>query len=98
MSELSESIQGLVEQRGDKVGIHTPQCFIWGTEHENCVGCEFEMGCSKLTSIMLVMVGASNYPPNDYDGFVRQQNHIKELTDKILKAKTRKQLEALPDL
>jgi len=98
MSDLSESIQDLVEQKGNAVGIHSAHCVTWKLDHENCIGCEFEIGCSKLTHIMLVMVGASLYPPTDYESFTKQQNHVRELTEKILTAKTKKQLEALPDL
>jgi hypothetical protein len=35
--------------------IHTPVCEIWKLDgHENCIGCESELKCDKLCTLMLI--------------------------------------------
>jgi hypothetical protein len=80
-TELSNAIRGLLEDRGDRVGIKTGDCVSFKKSHKNCEGCQYELGCSKLVRIML-----TTFAPN-------MQN---ELIDKILAAKTAKEVNTIP--
>ncbi len=96
MSDFSEEIQKLVESNGDKVGIHGADCVVWKLNHNNCFGCEYELGCGKLVHLMLVLMLPMVYKPNSYDDFVRMGTRIEELNKLTLDAKTVGELKAVP--
>lgn len=99
MTELnfSQEMQELVISQGDEVAIHEPPCVLWKSEHENCVGCHYELGCGKVVHLMLVMMTPMMYQPKDYDDFVKMDNRIQELMAKTLEAKTPDELHKVPN-
>ena len=52
-SKISQDVRTLVELKGNVVGMDSEKCNQWRKEHENCFGCQFELGCSKLVGVML---------------------------------------------
>ena len=85
MSEILDDIGTLVELGGDKIKMHKPECDEWHLTHENCLGCLFELGCSKQVSIGLTVMASNKY----------NSDRIQETIDKLLSAKTVKELEAI---
>lgn len=94
--DLSREMADLVRSQGDEVAISEPPCVLWKAEHENCKGCSYELGCSKVVHLMLVMMTPMMYKPRDYDDFAKMEERIQELVDKTLKAKSPEELHALP--
>ena len=86
MSEMLDSIGELVELGGDKIKMHKPECDEWHLTHENCLKCPFELGCSKQVSIGLTVMASNEY----------NSDKIQEIIDKMLSAKTVKELKAIP--
>lgn len=39
---------------GDEVGMDSPECASYRGLHENCGGCRYELGCSKLVGLQLL--------------------------------------------
>lgn len=74
--ELINAIKGLLEERGDRVGLKTDDCVAFKKSHKNCKGCQYELGCSKLVHIMLTTFNQD------------EQDELDELIDRILAAKT----------
>lgn len=94
--DLSESTQDLVRTGGDKVEIHTATCVFWLAEHKNCKGCPSELGCAKSVRLMAVMMLPLLFNAGNYDDFQKMQNRISELSDKILKSISVKELLDIP--
>lgn len=85
-SEISEEVKEMVRKCGDEVALHEPPCVLWKADHENCVGCQYELGCGKVAHILLIIIDP--YEPKDYDDHLKKQRHIFDLTDRTLEAKT----------
>ena len=81
VKELENAIKDLVEMNGDKVGFHTPDCKVFKESHENCAGCQYELGCSKQVRLMLTTFTPSKQA---------------DLIDAILAAKTVDEIKAIP--
>ena len=96
MSEISEDIQKLVEQNGDKVGLDTQECVIWKLKHPNCFGCPSELGCGKVVHIMLLMMIPMTYKPNSFDDFSKMHQRISELQVQVLKTDNLETLKKIP--
>ncbi len=96
-NDISENIQKLVEQHGDRVAIDTKECVLWKMEHSDCVGCPSELGCSKTVKMMLTMMMPMMYEPKSFDDFERMHRRIAELNHRILNAKTREEVDAVSD-
>ena len=96
MSGITDEMTKLVISKGDAVAIHEPPCVLWKVDHDNCEGCQYELGCSKVVRLLLVITTPLIYTPKDYDDFVKMEERIQELMDKVLKAKTPAELKALP--
>ena len=88
MSEISEMYQELVRDFGDEVSIQTVVCVMWKNEHENCVGCQSELGCAKAAGMMGASMEAMLYEPKSYTDYELMQKSIQSKLDGILKAKT----------
>ena len=86
----------MIEKLGDKVAIDTKDCILWGSEHPNCFGCPSELGCAKLVSIKLVAIMPLMYQPASFEDFQKMSHRIEELTQRILNAKTPKELKEIP--
>ncbi len=86
MSDILGSIGKLVELNGDKIKMHKPECIEWNSAHKNCQGCPFELGCYKQLSIGLTIMAS-----NEHNG-----DRIQEIIEKMLSAKTVKELKAIP--
>lgn len=95
-SDLSETMQELVRGQGDEVAINEPPCVLWKAEHENCRGCQYELGCGKAVHLMGIMLIPQMYEPKDYTDYARMNDRIQELMDKTLKAKTVEELRLVP--
>jgi len=59
MGNQMDDIQKLVELNGDKVNQGTAECKEWKSSHENCFGCQYELGCTKTVKLGLTVL-ASN--------------------------------------
>ncbi len=90
----SDLIKNMVMSNGDDIGMQEPICLLWKSEHKNCFGCPSELGCSKMTSIMLVeiqpMVDMELGRNTDYD-------LIALAIDIIMEAKTVKEIRKITD-
>lgn len=95
-SDMTKAIQDMVRSNGDEVALSEPPCILWKAEHENCVGCQYELGCNKVVRIMLVMLIPLAYTPTSFADHQAMTNRIVELTDLTMKAKTVKELELVP--
>ena len=98
MSDISEGIRDLVKKGGDVVGLDTPQCILWKSDHDSCKGCECELGCGKVVRVMLLMMTPMVYKPNGFEDFQKMEARMHELTDLTLKAKTAQELHELPEI
>jgi len=92
---MIEDYQDLVRKQGDRVDIHTELCVLWKIEHENCEGCESELGCSKAVNMLGVSVSTMSYEPKDYADFEAMQSSIQRKLDAILNARTTKEVLAI---
>lgn len=95
-NKISEGMAKLVRERGDKVSIHTEECVIWGLEHPNCVGCSSELGCGKVVKMLLVMMLPMIYESKNFEDFQKMQQRIEKLQEKILHARSIKELKGVP--
>ena len=43
----------LIEKLGNTVGMNNSDCNQWRASHEDCFGCQYEMGCSQLVGLGL---------------------------------------------
>ena len=93
---ISEEMQKIVEINGDEVAIHSAHCITFKTEHKNCAGCQYELGCGKAVRLMGIMLIPQMYEPKDYADFAKMNDRIQELMDKTLKSKTVDELRAVP--
>lgn len=95
--DFSKELEKLVRSGGDEVAIKEPPCVLWKAEHENCKGCQYELGCGKVVHLMLVSMIPMMYEPRDYEDFAKMENRVQELMDMTLKAKTPDELQAVPE-
>ena len=64
-------------QKKHPVLLDTEYCKKFHTTHTNCVGCESEVGCSKLTKCMLVFSVSLMMPqPRTLSEFLQQQMEL----------------------
>ena len=56
--QISTAYRGLVEASGTPVGLHSAHCVVYRLEHENCVGCDYELGCAKFIAARLIALQA----------------------------------------
>lgn len=80
--KLNNVVRDLIEMGGDKVGLHTDACVTFQKTHKNCKGCQYELGCSKQVKIMLTTLNPDTQ---------------EDLIDRILAAKTVKDVLAIPN-
>ena len=92
--DIIKDIQELVELNGDKIGIHSADCVLWKIDHENCKGCQYELGCAKSVKMLLLVMNP--YEPRGYTDYAKIQERIAELTDRTMAAKTIKELQSIP--
>jgi len=95
MSEIGEKFQELIRENGDKVDIHTAVCVEWLLEHNNCSGCPSELGCSKAVCMVGLSMIPMFYKPKDYDDYLKMQKDVEKRMYKILKAKTKKEVQSI---
>jgi len=93
--DFSEEMQELVRKNGDEVNIHTTECVLWKTEHENCFGCPSEIGCSKAVCLLGIAMRPMMYNPTDYEDYERMSNKVVKDMDFILKANTRDEIRSV---
>ena len=79
--EYTELLRDAVIAHGYEVGMNSPDCFSHKSTHENCQGCQYELGCSKLVSLQLL--GFTHPKPNSVEA--------------ILKAETAREIHAVLD-
>lgn len=97
-SEMSKAIIEMVEREGTQVGFDGAECVIWRLGHENCVGCGYELGCAKVTRTMLLMTIPAMYEAKSYTDFAEMIERIRELQQRVIEAKSMKELERIPKL
>jgi len=89
MKTKEDSIMDLFRElltiSGDTVKQGKPECKLWKTAHKNCLGCPFELGCSKLALIGLVALTSGE----------DNSTLIGNTLDKILEAKTVKEVKSI---
>ena len=85
MGDLLDSVKTLVEGNGDKVRNGKAECFEWKKTHENCKGCQFELGCLKHVSIGLALMASDEY----------NSDKIQETVDEMMDAKTVKAVKTI---
>ena len=97
-TDTSKEIQDMVRLLGDEVAIHEPPCVLWKSEHENCTGCKYELGCCKTVKIMAIMLIPAMYTPTSFADHQAMQDHILKLMDLIIEAKTVEELKLVPHI
>jgi len=95
-NEGIDGVQELVQKRGHPVHMHNDFCKAWKTEHENCAGCESELGCRMVVHVMAVMMIPMRHQAANFEDFQRMQNRIQELMQMCLDAKTADELREVP--
>ncbi len=95
---MSEDMQKLVRANGDEVAINEPPCVLWKSDHDNCEGCQYELGCGKTVRMLLLMMMPMTYTPKNFADHQAMNNRIQELSDMILKAKTFEELLTVPHM
>lgn len=98
MSETMDMLKEIVILNGDEIGMGEPPCVLWKADHDNCVGCPYELGCGKQVHLGLAMMSRLAHTPTSFDDFQKMENRIQELQDRVLKAKTLKELKAIPHI
>lgn len=87
-----------IENEGFVYAKDSPECVIYLTEHNDCVGCPTKIACDKLIKLMCVFMLPLVYEPKSFEDFQNVFNRSKELTKLILKAKTKEEMEKIPDV
>jgi len=85
-----------IEKAGFPYKKDTPECVIYQSEHKSCKGCSSAMACGKLCLLLLVHMMPMQYKPNSFDDFQCMDRRIKELTSRIMDAKTEEELRSIP--
>ncbi len=88
----------LVVKSGSAYEKDTPECIIYLSEHSNCIECSTQLGCSKCARLMLVMMIPIMYKAKNFEDFQRISCRVTELMDLILAAKTKEELDAIPNV
>jgi len=86
---VSDAIQEMVVKiSGNIPMIHTATCVTWKASHSNCIGCESELACSQVVTIMMLTLESSTYEPVGYDDFEYMKHRIAEKMISVLEART----------
>lgn len=94
--ENAEMVKELVKLRtGQEPQINEPTCVIWQAEHKDCIGCSSNLSCGMMSSVMMVVLKSMLYEPKDFDDFLKTQDYVSKMTNKILNAKTVEELKAI---
>lgn len=88
MSDISDMFQEMVREHGDSVEVGTVACTLWKADHENCEGCEHELGCSKAVAMLGISLTPMMYQPKSYEDYENMHKSIQRKLDAILKATT----------
>lgn len=64
LDERYINIIKLVRMSGHRVSIGTQDCIAYRTTHSNCDGCLSEVGCEKVSEIMLVVSNSDKADSN----------------------------------
>lgn len=75
---VSKGIGELLESHGYKIGNGSVDCTQWKLDHSNCVGCPYELGCSKQVRLMLLLLMPMAYEPKSFNDFLAMQQRITE--------------------
>ena len=79
--EYTDLLRQAVVAHGYEVGMDSQECTDYRSNHENCEGCQYELGCNKLVTLQLLSISTPR--PNS--------------VERVLKAKTREELLAVTD-
>lgn len=52
-SEYENSCRELIAQKGNDIGMKSDICLQWRDEHDTCLSCPYELGCSQLVGLLL---------------------------------------------
>ena len=63
--EYTDLLRKAVAAHGYEVGMDSPECLSHRSNHENCEGCQYVLGCKKLVGLQLL--GLSNPRPNSVE-------------------------------
>lgn len=85
---MEDVVKKMVEDAGFKVGIDSDECTLYRTIHENCKGCNYELGCCKLNAIGLLQLVGVTYQSKDFDDFRASLKRTGELIAEVIKAQT----------
>ena len=96
MSEMMDMFKELVTTNGDEVAMDEPPCVLWRSEHPNCKGCPYGLGCGKMTSLGIVFMQSLIYQPNSFEDFQKMERNILRLQEMVLGAKTVEELHRIP--
>jgi len=96
VSVLAMRAEKIVKEHGDQPLIGKPESEKWLTEHGSCKGCPSEVACGKVKLISIILHTPQIYEPNSFQDFLEMQKWMKETINKILGAKTLKELENIP--
>jgi hypothetical protein len=70
-------------------------CKKWKETHENCFGCESEIGCSKCAALGVLALQSMGYKPKDFEEHLRMQQHYADMMKKIMDAETAEEIKQL---
>ena len=90
--DTNDDFKEIIEESGFEVGVNSDECVIYRTEHPNCFGCDYKIGCDKYVLIKLALLSSTLYTPKDYDDCLKMNSRIGENIKKILDAKTEEEL------
>jgi hypothetical protein len=71
---------------GQEIMMNTSDCVIYKTGKDNCIGCQYELNCAKLSGIMAVVYSMSHYKPRDFSDHFRTEQQAAILIDQIMNA------------
>lgn len=83
-----EMFKEMVEETGAKVGVESDECTLHKTTHENCKGCQYELGCCKHSALGILSLAGARYQAKDFDDSIAALHRVSDLMSEILKAKT----------
>jgi hypothetical protein len=76
--------QKIVEDAGYPVLIHTEYCRSYKATHDNCFGCESEIGCKKACEVGMLFLQRANYNEKSFsDGMAADDDVARRIVEII---------------
>jgi hypothetical protein len=93
-----EKLKKLIKYHSDgkEILLGTKECSSWKENYPSCDGCSSHLVCDKFIKLKTIILAFRGYNPKSFEEFQKMTQRFGELLQKVLRAKTIEEVNAIP--